>query len=344
LFLLSGGTHTSRPGAQAPPLTLAGLFARYREAHAGALEANTLGLVAIHERHLTATLGAAFPVATLALADLQRHVVRRSRSAGRRGKPLSPATVRKEIATFSSVWNWAARAGLVTGAFPRRGLAYPKGGEKPPFRTYAEIERQAAGLTPDAAAELWDCLFLTLPEVGDLLEYVRVRARHPWIYPMFCVAAHTGMRRSEILRAEVADFDFASGTVLVREKKRERTRRTTRRVPMSAFLAGALKDWFEGKHPGGRHAFCHGAAVGRPRPVSVDESNHHFAKTLEGGKWSVLRGWHVLRHSFATNCAAAGVDQRIINEWMGHQTEEMVRRYRHLIPGQERAAIQKVFG
>jgi hypothetical protein len=29
---------------------------------------------------------------------------------------------------------------------------------------------------------------------------------------------------------------------------------------------------------------------------------------------------------------------------MGHQTEEMVRRYRHLLPDQQRQAIDKVFG
>ena len=55
-------------------------------------------------------------------------------------------------------------------------------------------------------------------------------------------------------------------------------------------------------------------------------------------------GWHALRHSFASNCAAAGLDQRVINEWMGHQTEEMVRRYRHLFPDQARKAIDVVFG
>ena len=52
----------------------------------------------------------------------------------------------------------------------------------------------------------------------------------------------------------------------------------------------------------------------------------------------------VLWHSFASNCAVAGVDQRVTNEWMGHQTEEMVRRYRHLFPEQQRQAIDKVFG
>ena len=56
--------------------------------------------------------------------------------------------------------------------------------------------------------------------MAELLEYVRENARHGWIYPMFCFAAHTGARRSEILRSRIADFDFQAGSVLIREKKR----------------------------------------------------------------------------------------------------------------------------
>src|SRR5439155_24101508 len=84
----------------------------------------------------------------------------------------------------------------------------------------------------------------------------------------------------------------------------------------------------------------------RVEPIAVtrDEAHDHFRRVLADSAWSVLRGWHVLRHSFASNCAAAGIDQRVINEWMGHQTEEMVRRYRHLFPDQQRKAIDMVFG
>jgi integrase len=38
------------------------------------------------------------------------------------------------------------------------------------------------------------------------------------------------------------------------------------------------------------------------------------------------------------------VDQRIIDEWMGHQTEEMRKRYRHLLPDQQQMAIDLVVG
>jgi integrase len=121
-------------------------------------------------------------------------------------------------------------------------------------------------------------------------------------------------------------------------------------VPLSEFLAGALRDWLA-VHPGGPHLFCQAAGVARsksrraaPAALTRDEAHDHFRRTLAGSKWGVLRGWHVFRHGFCSNCAAARVGQRLIDAWVGHTTEEMRRRYRHLLPNQERTAIQAVFG
>jgi integrase len=110
---------------------------------------------------------------------------------------------------------------------------------------------------------------------------VKEHARHGWIYPMFCFAAHTGARRSEILRLRISDFDFEARSVLIREK-RGKGRRTTRRVPMSGFLASVMREWFDA-HPGGVYAISQPLKIIRSRksrasyvPVTADESNHHF--------------------------------------------------------------------
>jgi integrase len=72
-------------------------------------------------------------------------------------------------------------------------------------------------------------------------------------------------------------------------------------------------------------------------------SRDHSKRAPAGSKWGVLPCWHVLRHSFISNCAAAGVDQRRIDAWAGHTTE-IRKRYLHLIPSNEQAAIGTVFG
>jgi site-specific recombinase XerD len=51
----------------------------------------------------------------------------------------------------------------------------------------------------------------------------------------------------------------------------------------------------------------------------------------------------VLRHSFISICVMAGMDQRLISDIVGHQTEQQRRRYTHLAPEIKQEAIRKVF-
>ncbi len=44
-------------------------------------------------------------------------------------------------------------------------------------------------------------------------------------------------------------------------------------------------------------------------------------------------------HSFSSNLAMAGIDDRIIDHFTGHQTKEMRRRHQHLFPQEKRDAL-----
>ena len=137
--------------------------------------------------------------------------------------------------------------------FPNtRRLKYGKLPEKPPFQMWEEIETQIARqkLTEKEQTELWDCLFLSLSQIVDLLAYARENASQPFVYPMIVTAAHTGARRSELIRSEVSDIQ--DDTIVIRERKRVRGKLTTRRVPLSTKLRTVLTEWLE-DHPGGTH-------------------------------------------------------------------------------------------
>ncbi|MGH7867778.1 MAG: tyrosine-type recombinase/integrase, partial [Candidatus Dormibacteraceae bacterium] len=175
-------------------ITLGNLKDRYLTTHAnGTIEANSLDTCKLHLGHFARVLGEGFPLGELSLAKMQEYVNHRSKAK------ISPVTIRKEIATLRAAWNWGDPMELTSGRFPSKGLRYPKADEKPPFMTMAEIERQvAAGGDPDT---LWEALYLQASELAELLAHVKGKAPYPWIYPLFCFAAHTGARRSEILRA-----------------------------------------------------------------------------------------------------------------------------------------------
>jgi integrase len=358
-------------------LTLAQLRDKYLATNKISLEVTTLATAEMHFRHLTGHFGDAFPIPELTLADLQGYVNERSKAEWN-GRKLSAETIRKEVKTLRTAWNWGARMKLVTGPYSNAGLRYPRTTEQPPFQTLAEIERQikAGGLTSAETDELYNSAYLQLHETTELLTFVKANAKHGFVYPMLCTAAHTGARRSELMRMKLADVDLAGNSLTVREKKRVKGQATTRRVPMSAFLMAVLKHWLA-DHPGGPWLFCHEQTVARskkrsrttghldqkfrpksdkerkarlrkrdvaePAPLTKDEANHHLRRTLEGSKWEVLRGWHTMRHSFISACASRGVDQRLVESWAGHMSKETSRRYAHLYPSVQREALSSVF-
>lgn len=350
-YVLSGG-RLSAPLKFPKVLHLSELFEAYfAELPDGALEQSTVGTMRIHEKQLCRILGRTSNAQDLDASDLQRFIRKRSQEPGRRGRKVKSATIRKALVTLRTVWNWGVAHNLLEGAFPKIGLKFPKSVERPCFQTRKEIEQQIArgGLSLTEKSELWDCLFLTLEEIDDVLRHAKKHARQSWVYPAICLAAHTGMRRSEIVRSKLNDLDLENGVLTVHERKRNHEMSTTRRVPLSPFLASVLCDWCD-RHSGGCQILCRTQGSRGPRseqrgePITKDAAHDQFKRTFAGSKWAVLRGWHVFRHSFCSNCAAKGIDQRIINAWVGHQTEEMVRRYRHLFPDQQQSAIRAVFG
>ncbi|MFT4559990.1 MAG: integrase [Planctomycetaceae bacterium] len=344
-YLLSDGKLSEKP-VLPDVVSLSEVFDAYRLAMSdGSMESNSLATIKIHANHLQRILGSELSIKSLSFADLQSYVDKRSKEKGRRNKKLSPTTIKKEVATLRVIWLWAQKHQHVTDPFPGKGLRFRKTEEKPRFQTWDEIKYQIkrGGLDDDEQAELWDCLFLTLSEITELLSCASKLARHRFLHPMLATAAFTGARRSELLRAQVRDFDLEAATMTIREKKRNRQKYTTRLVPLSAALLKVLEEWFS-KHPGGKHAFClERVDPSCIDPLSVGQAQDHLQRTLADTTWERVRGWHVLRHSFASNCAAKGVDQRLINAWMGHQTEEMMKRYQHLLPDTQQQAIRSVF-
>ena len=181
---------------------------------------------------------------------------------------------------------------LVSGRYPNDGLRYPKTDEKPPFQTRQEIQRRIArgGLGAEQIVELWECLYLPVDELGQVLAFVKQAGSHPWVYPLVCMAVHTGARRSELLRVQVDDVDFEGGTVLIRERKRVKGKRSTRRAPLTQQLREALLAWLA-IHPGGPVLFCHTGEVTRSKKRSRTTGHRHGESrpTTLGGRLATIR-------------------------------------------------------
>lgn len=374
-FLLHRGNppaHAAAVAAGQQQLTLDQLRDAYLQAQQTKLEATTVAGICLHFNHLRRILGGAAVVPQLTRADLQRYVDRRAaewidpevyrhrrREKADAAKPKrkyvrrvglvkppeqperpkrhpSAATIRKEVVSLRTAWNWARRQLGLAADFPGGGLDYAKTEDALPFLSWEEAERRvAAGDPPE---QVWGSVYLRPPQITQLLAWVNGRPVRPWVYPMVAFAAYTGARRSEIVRLLPSDVDLVAGVVTIREKKRDRRKRTTRQVPLSSALREVLADWLASR-AAGRTLFC--KADGKA--VSPREAHNYFQRAVRGSPWAVLKGWHVLRHSFISALASRGVDQRVIDDLVGHATEEQRRRYRHLYPDVKQQAVQAVF-
>lgn len=282
-YLLAGGNAPPASEPTVPTVPLRELADRYLAAHSnGAMEANSLATAKLHLSHLVTALGERLVTHEITARVLQTYLDTRGRAKGRRGNRLSPVTLKKEISTLRAAWNWGVRTQMTQGLFPGRGLTYPKCDEKPPFQTLPEIERKVArgGLNPEQVAELWDSLFLTKTELAAFLDLAKGFTKHP----MVAFAAHTGARRSEVLRVQVDDLDFEVNSAVIREKKRVRGRRSTRRVPISGYLKGVLQAWLA-RHPGGQFVFCRtptGSQDSPPRSLTGVDAASLFRSWFAG--------------------------------------------------------------
>ncbi len=175
------------------PLTLGMLWEQYLESQQKKLEANTVEGIRLHFSHLLRILGTKRPVAGVVRADLQKFVDKRSEewidpdkyrkkreatmaaAAKKKDTPVavkpvkkrpkrhpSPATIKKEVISLRTAWNWARRNLGLKEEFPGGGLAYAKGEEALPFMTWDEAERRIeAGDDPDKVCAYLFSVLLT---------------------------------------------------------------------------------------------------------------------------------------------------------------------------------------
>jgi integrase len=343
-FVLSGGTLLKPPEPPAKPVarpSTRALAEEYGEARKPLMAPSYHSSQTMHLRHLVRHLGdrADGPCDQVTFQDLDRYLKKR---LGER----HANTAERERITLIQFYKWAVQQGYLAHS-PAAGLERIKGGEdRPPFRTVAEINRiiERGGLTVGEVLGLWECLYLSPQEIAGLLATVRANARVDYSFLLHAIPAYTGMRRGEVLRLRWIDVDLDEDYVYARSRKQSRRKKeTVRRIDLHPELKKELLAWRQ-LRPRGQHVICEADTLA---PISNDRANRCFWQPMRHTGWCLdnARDWfkvgfHSYRHSFASNLAAAGVDQRVIDEWMGHQTEAMRKRYRHLFPKTRRSGIE----
>jgi integrase len=344
-FIVSGGTLVKVTELPAPVVypTTAALIERYLAAKKGAVADTYHASQKIHLGHFKKHLDVFADKACNEVTD--GHVKRFFEA---RLKIRHSETVKKERITLLQFYQWVA-ANKEAPAFASPVTFLPpsmSSGDRPRFQTVDEINQilDRGGLSPEEAVDIWGTLYLCPSEIAGLLATVSKRAEQTVAFLLHAIPAYTGMRRGEVLRLRWIDVDLERGVISAYSRKQSRTKEISRRdIDLHHELRQHLVTWRE-KRPKGQFVLCEDGTL---TPLLVDRANRLFWQPMRGTTWCLdsARNWfkvgfHTYRHSFASNLAAAGVDQRVIDEFMGHQTEEMRRRYRHLFPKTRQSAIE----
>ncbi len=154
---------------------------------------------------------------------------------------------------------------------------------------------------------------------------------------MILVALRTGLRVGELLALRWDDVDLKAGRIIVRRtiwKGHEGPPKSgrDREVPLGDEVLAALKGH---RHLKGKTVFCNPdgsmltAAQCRP-PIEAACRKAGLTK----------RGWHALRHTFASHLAMRGASAKEVQELLGHGSLQMTMRYMHLSPKARRDAVR----
>lgn len=237
---------------------------------------------------------------------------------GEMPRPCARTTARVALSVLGTIINTAAADGLITKS--------PTGSVK-----------LSAG-SSDAPREV-----LTAAEIARLID-----AAPDWLRPFVVLIAATGMRQQEaagltagqvrlgiaphvVVDRQLVSYSARNGAKLGSTKTARRSApgSGSRRVPVPASAAAVLAPIVQDLDADAL-VFTTPAGVPLVRHRTVKIWNSLCADA--GVSTARGRGWHELRHAYASHQIAAGVPVNVVAASLGHSVEVCLRTYGHLIP------------
>jgi integrase/recombinase XerD len=118
--------------------------------------------------------------------------------------------------------------------------------------------------------------------------------------------------------------------------------RKDRMVPLLARTLAQVR-WYWGQHHHPRWLFP-GQGFGPKKVMNPSSVQRAFGGALQASGFSKAASVHPLRHSYATHLLEAGVDLRLIQQYLGHDSLATTLIYVHLTPQMHQAATATING
>jgi site-specific recombinase XerD len=163
---------------------------------------------------------------------------------------------------------------------------------------------------------------LSREEVQRVLSWVRK--------PVYQVCLSTiyscGLRLKEGLQLEVGDINSSRMVLAVRRGKGGKDRY----VPLPERTLAQLR-WYWSQHHHPRWLFP-GQGFGPKKVMNPSSVQRAFGAAVKASGLSKAASVHTLRHSYATHLVEAGLDIRLIQQYLGHDSLTTTYLYLHLSP------------
>jgi site-specific recombinase XerD len=179
---------------------------------------------------------------------------------------------------------------------------------------------------------------LSVAEVRRLIDAVRA----PRFQTYFWTVYSLGLRRTEGLNLQVRDIDAARMAVHIHRGKGAKDRY----VPLPSRTLTMLRSyWTTHRHPvwlfpaSGPNRRRAAAADGPMPRSSVQKAMQRVVQDL---KFQKAISVHTLRHSYATHLLEAGVNLRLIQQYLGHNSLRTTMVYLHLTCVSHEQAVARI--
>jgi len=176
---------------------------------------------------------------------------------------------------------------------------------------------------------------LSIDEVRELIGAVRKLCYRTYFSTVYSL----GLRRNEGLHLQVRDIDSARMLVHVHRGKGAKDRF----VPLPARTLTLLREyWVTHRNPVWLFPDIGSdprQAVSSDRPMSKDGVQHAMQRVVHQLGWRKALSIHTLRHSYATHLLEAGVNLRLIQQYLGHSSLQTTMVYLHLTTVSQEQAI-----
>lgn len=175
---------------------------------------------------------------------------------------------------------------------------------------------------------------LTVEQVHAIISAVNTLHNRTYLWTVYSC----GLRLNEGLHLQVADIDSSRMMIHVHRGKGAKDRY----VPLPERTLHLLREYWV-TH---RNAVWLFPALGRDKKQAATADRPMPANTAQGALRRVVLELglskricvHTLRHSYATHCIEAGINVRIVQQYLGHRSLQTTMLYLHLTStGQEQA-------